>query len=868
MDKANPTTRALAYRIFSSALDLTGADRAHFLDEECDAAPQLRVQVEALLEIASSVDMATSSLLPLRGPSAEDLSGRSVGRFRLTERIGEGGMGVVYRAERIDGVQQSVAVKLVSRAMAARGKVRFARESQLLARLEHPAVARLIDAGVEAGRAWLAIEFVPGKRIDAYCAAQALNCHEIVTLLAQLADAVAAAHRLLVVHSDIKPTNVMVTPEGLPKLIDFGIATTLRDAGVGTAATVSVAHLFSPGYAATEQITGGAITVATDVFGLAALAFKLLTGQAPHGEETGPIAYMLAITQRDVAPASRAAAACGRPAEFVRQLRGDLDAILSKALERDPARRYASATEFRADLQRYLEQRPVSARTTSLRYRADRFIRRNTLAVGMSILLVSGLVVAGILAAVQARRAAEARDVARAVTAFLTNDILAAANPLVSKSRDVQLRPLLDAASSRLAQRFAGQPTVLAEIQSAMGQGYAALFDSEPAETLLLAAEQGLARTLGDTDLQTQGARLALWYLYTGNIDLAKLYKVSARLAAAENAAGRATSGPSYKARMMLAWIPCVSKAAAVVGLSNCGEVVRPFYEAALAQFGADDLTTREMQWYLGVALMYSAHEDQAQAVLEAACPGLEKYYGAMHHRLTSCRRFIAWALDSNGKPAEAIPILEQVVKDFDATLGAESQFTTLAEQDLARSLLHAGRNAQSIEWARRAIQGLAQHKAVDTQAILRCQLLVADAMVRSGQAHAALSLGEDSLAKAVSSYGAGAAQTLKIRSGLAEVYADAGDPRRAESLLRESLSHLAQLPNRPEWLAADLQAALAGVLVMEQRRAEARSLGEDALPVLERALGPDNSRTRAAIATLARLRLISGTFGETLPIR
>jgi serine/threonine-protein kinase len=196
MDKADPATRALAYRIFSSALDLAAADRARFLDGECDADPALRAQVEALLEIAGRDSMATSSLVPLRGPAVEDLAGRAVGRFRLIERIGEGGMGVVYRAERIDGVRQSVAVKLVSRAMAARGQLRFARESQLLARLEHPAVARLIDAGVEEDRAWIAIEFVQGERIDAYCSRHALSCHQIVGLLVQLADAVAAAHRL------------------------------------------------------------------------------------------------------------------------------------------------------------------------------------------------------------------------------------------------------------------------------------------------------------------------------------------------------------------------------------------------------------------------------------------------------------------------------------------------------------------------------------------------------------------------------------------------------------------------------------------------------------------------------------------------
>lgn len=290
------------------------------------------------------------------------MQGRTVGRFRLLERIGAGGMGVVYRAERTDGVQQSVAVKLVSSTLDTVTKRRFAREAHLLARLDHPAIARLIDADVEDGRAWIAIEFVRGEAIDEYCAKRSLPARDIVKLLVQLADAVAAAHATLVVHSDIKPGNVLVTADGIPKLIDFGISTALRDATTHADATRSIGRLFSPNYAAPEQITDQPVTVATDVFGLGALAYRLLTGKPPHGEATGAIAYVLAVTHRDVPNASQAAAGAGRSEAVVRALRGDLDAILAKALERDPTRRYQSAIDMRADLQRYLERRPIAAR--------------------------------------------------------------------------------------------------------------------------------------------------------------------------------------------------------------------------------------------------------------------------------------------------------------------------------------------------------------------------------------------------------------------------------------------------------------------------------------------------------------------------
>ena len=848
------TDRALAYRIFSQALDLEPQARADFLDQHCGSDGALRAEVQAYLDCALNQESSTRALLgPTPGPEAS-LEGTTVGRFRLIARIGAGGMGVVYRAERIDGVQQSVAVKLISSTLDPSAKQRFAREAQLLARLEHPAVARLIDADVADGRAWIAIEFVRGEPIDEYCSKRSLPAREIVKLLVQLADAVAAAHAMLVVHSDIKPANVLVTCDRTPKLIDLGISTTLRDATSHEAATQSVGRLFSPSYAAPEQLTDDPVTVATDVFGLGALAYRLLTGQPPHADAVGAIAYVVAVTHRDVGLASRAAAEAGRSQAQIRALRGDLDAILGKALEREPARRYRSAIDLRTDLQRHLEQRPIAARPASPVYRAAKFVRRNALAASLSALLLASLAGGGLFAGIQAHRAATARDESRTVTAFLTNDILAAANPMIAGTRDVQLRPLLDQASQKLTQRFAGQPMVLAELQAAMGAGYAALFDTGKAEALLTAAEAGLAHERGNSDAQTENVRLALWYLYVGNIDLPKVYALSTRIAEAERSAGRDDSAMAYRARLALQWIPCL-KVAPSIGLSSCADVVRPIYRDAREHFGPDALATHEMAWFLGVALMYSARDDEAEPILRGACAGLERFYGPVHHRLTACRRYLAKALDNNGEAGEAVTLLERAVRNFETTLGPDSQFTSISNFELATALLHAGRPAEAVEAARSAVQAMQRPGAADRTDLWRAQATLSDALVKSGRVHEGLALAEQCLAAAAAAAGAGSAALLPVRERAADAYLDAGEPATAVALLRENLAQGGQLSHRPAWLAGQLEAALGYALMAEQRRSEAMPLVKDAVQILSKELGPANHRTILATAAWQALQ-------------
>ena len=402
--------RGQAFRLFVEALELEEPARTRLLRDRAGTDTALRAEIDALLAAAAADNPHTDALLSPATPPIEDLVGRQFGRFRLVEFIGQGGMGVVYRAERTDGITQTVAVKLIGNDLAKTGQERFKRETQLLARLEHPAIARLIDAGIEDGRAWIALEFVGGQPIDVYCEQRQLPIRVRVQLLADLAGAVAAAHRMLVVHRDIKPANVLVTADGVPKLIDFGIAAALQDESVLYAPTADLGRLFTPHYAAPEQVSGEPVTVTTDVFGLGALGYRLLTGKTPYPEAHGAIGYLLAITQRDVDPPSRVLNAADPKA--ARQLRGDLDAILRKALEREASKRYASAADLQADLRRYLDDVPVVARSPSVRVRLGKFARRNVVTVSLASVSTVALIIGLVAYGLQARQATEVTVVA------------------------------------------------------------------------------------------------------------------------------------------------------------------------------------------------------------------------------------------------------------------------------------------------------------------------------------------------------------------------------------------------------------------------------------------------------------------------
>jgi len=335
-----------------------------------------------------------------------DAAGDEVGPYRLVRELGEGGMATVWLAERSDGLlQRRVALKLPRIGWAAGLARRAAHERDILATLEHPRIARLYDAGVTAaGRPWLAMECVSGVPIDVYCRDHALGVAQRLRLFQQVADAVAHAHARLIVHRDLKPNNILVTAEGEVRLLDFGVAKLLEDeATPAMNLTQMMGRALTPDYASPEQVGGRAVTVATDVYSLGVVLYELLTNERPYRLGRPSVAALEeAILSAEVPPASSRVQADRR---LARQLRGDLDTVLDKALRKDPAQRYASVESFAADLNRHLAGEPVLARPVSRWRRTAKFVGRHRGAVA-SVVLVFAATVAGLIGTLsQASRA-------------------------------------------------------------------------------------------------------------------------------------------------------------------------------------------------------------------------------------------------------------------------------------------------------------------------------------------------------------------------------------------------------------------------------------------------------------------------------
>src|SRR5882724_11952744 len=363
-------------------LDLEIEARAAWLQDLQAREPEKAARVRAhLLELAeldkqNFLGSAATSLL-----AAASLAGETFGSYTLDRSIGYGGMGTVWLAHRSDGrFEGQVAVKLLNAALVGHPtEQRFAREGSVLAKLKHPNIAHLLDAGVAGGsQPYLVLEYVSGDRIDLYCEKHELSIEQRITLFLVVLAAVAHAHSNLIVHRDIKPANILVTDDGVVKLLDFGVAALLSpSAEEATNLTSHIATGLTPGYAAPEQLLGEPITTATDVYALGLVLFVLLAGTHPSNPAGKTASELMRLTLETDAP---------RPSELAskagtgRLLRGDLDNIIAMTLRRNPTERYSTAELFAQDLRHYLAFEPVSARPQSFRYIAAKFVRRNRFA--------------------------------------------------------------------------------------------------------------------------------------------------------------------------------------------------------------------------------------------------------------------------------------------------------------------------------------------------------------------------------------------------------------------------------------------------------------------------------------------------------
>jgi serine/threonine protein kinase/tetratricopeptide (TPR) repeat protein len=514
------------------ALAMTENERAAWLSTLRDENPHVAAQLVLLLEehrILAQKGFLDKS--PGTPPTRAGLAGQVIGPYTLLSPIGQGGMGIVWQAERNDGrFERRVAIKFLNIALIGReGEDRFKREGRILGRLAHPHIAELADAGVSpTGAPYLVLELVEGETIDHYCDLRRLDVEARVRLFLNIAGAVAHAHANLIVHRDLKPSNVLVSKAGQVKLLDFGIAKLLEGEGqdgAATSLTIEGGRAMTPEYAAPEQVTGAPITTATDVYALGVLLYVLLTGQHPAGAgphspadlvkaimETEPRRLseivISAKPDEDIA-AGNAARRTTTPDKLHRLLRGDLDTIVAKALKKNPQERYRSVTALADDLGRYLKHEPISARADTVAYRAARFVRRNRTAVVLATLALVALIAGLSGTLIQARRARQQRDLAfrerdRAsrITDFMTN-MFKVSGPDEALGNSITVREILDKSAQQIDTSLAKDPEARAHMMYVMGEVYDSLGLLSQGMSLVARAADLQRKVLGPEDPET-----------------------------------------------------------------------------------------------------------------------------------------------------------------------------------------------------------------------------------------------------------------------------------------------------------------------------------------------------------------------------
>ncbi len=491
-------------QVFAEALDRPRAERKPFLDQACAGDPELRQAVERLLLADEASDTflerPASELLGLIPKEVE--VGERLGPYRLLRKLGAGGMGTVYLARREDEhYQQDVALKILRSGLQGTEAVhRFLAERQILARLEHPNIARLYDGGsTPDGRPYLVMELVEGLPVDEYCDRHQLTVDRRLDLFRRICGAVQYAHQNLLVHRDLKPGNILVTEAGEPKLLDFGIAKRLEPgSATKPEQTRTGSRMMTPSYASPEQVRGEAITTASDVYSLGVLLYGLLAGRGPYRVESGlaheiesaicaqeperPSAALLRAGSPSAEEIARSRAS--RPQALRRRLLGDLDNVALMALRKEPARRYGSAAQLARDVENHLQSLPVVARPDTLSYRARKLVRRHRVGVSAAalvVLLVAGFIISLI---VQGRRIARERDKAQYSLSFLL-DTFKDADPYHTKGEHLTADEILTTGAERVSRDLSGRPDVQAALMDAIGEVERGLGRYDRAEPLL-----------------------------------------------------------------------------------------------------------------------------------------------------------------------------------------------------------------------------------------------------------------------------------------------------------------------------------------------------------------------------------------------
>ena len=799
--------------------------------------PQLERMLDARARIVTGAFLEALPAIDARPAAASEWrEGTRLGAYRLIRHIGSGGMAEVWLAERADGAfERQVAIKLLfdhpSRAQYESFAERFRRERDILASLHHPNIAALHDAGVTLeGQPWLALECVEGSPITEWCNARALGLEDRVKLFRQVLLAVEQAHANLIIHRDLKPSNILVTEQGEVKLLDFGIAKLIEGDGQGIADTELTRQTGRPltmVYASPEQVEGRALTTASDVYSAGVVLYELACGQRPYEvADPTPVRLAAAIVGVEPRPPSQRA-----PIEGLGKARtDDLDAVVMKALRKEPADRYRSAEAMRADLGRWCERRPVEAQVPSAVYRARRFLLRHTFGVSLASAAVLVLLVVTTAAVVLGLRAREESVRAVAARAFV-QDMFRVADPDLSQGNDITARSILYRGRDNAEQMFVSQPLLLAEVLSTIGDMQVTIGDHMAADATLrrvvelylgegrmLEAAHGEANLaenrflLGDADgavrLLSDAARLAERYPRDDELH-GKVLLVRAWIANASGHLAEARELLLKAGQRLDAWNAGSEQAVEV--LQNLGEIEANLGDRSSALVRIKDAEERARR-SPRIGPRAAVKTDLARVQLELG----------------------------GGQYATVDRLLETYIPACERRLGAQTEECLIMRRNRILSLVRTGRVSAALDFVSELLPTL----AVATSSSRRAEGLFVSAQ--------ALAMGgrvgdHPEIVEGLQHVAAAKDQSPTYRSialmTLSEIAISRADFPRAETLAKQALAE--QLASAvPPVRSARARMLLALALQRQGRNQEALDAFEDSTAAFAQALGPRHPLT------------------------
>jgi non-specific serine/threonine protein kinase/serine/threonine-protein kinase len=774
-----------------------------------------------------------------------------VGRYQIISVLGEGGMGVVYRAEQTHPVKRTVALKLIKLGLDTRQVVaRFDGERQALAMMDHPNVARVFDAGADdLGRPYFVMEYVPGAPLTAFCDQRRLATAQRLELFCQACAAVQHAHQKGIIHRDLKPGNLLVHDvDGRPsvKVNDFGVATATGDRRADhSLATERGQMIGTPEYMSPEQAENGTIEVDTraDVYSLGVILYELLTGRLPFDSNHLRAASLLDIQRmiREVEPARPstmllrdtqritlvAQAQATEPQTLLRALRNDLDWVVMRALEKEPDRRYASVSELAADVQRFLRCEPVVAGPPSRTYRLRKFVRRNRIVVAAGAAVATALVLGAAGMTWQAIRATRAERDARAALAseeevndFLT-ETLESVNPEQSKGKEVSVRQMLDAAAAKLGTELANQPRVEAKLRYTIGKTYDALGRLDDAMPQLQRALELATREFGE-DSDTALDALD---------QMGQILSRRGRFAEAE-------------------------------------PLLRRQVELARGRLGAENQTTLYATNTLAVCLQSQERFAEAEPLFRAVIDGLHRQLGSEHQDVLAIEGNFAFLLAQVGRQREAEPILQRLFETHRKVFGPDHPRTFTAQNNFALLIENLGQLPEAQSLYRDALERTRRVNGPDHPSTYLAMANLGNAL-RLGGERDAVGLLREAMTGIARQLGDYVAPALEARHNLCLALLAAGEAEQAHELARGGYEIVrAGKIESSSPLSLRVRQRYAAVLLRVRGPAAAEPVAREALELAEKSQHANSPATVEIRTTIAEILDAAGRGGEAQRLR